>query len=383
MQEKKSNHYVPQLYLKNFSEKHSDGKYKLYRLTIDSNHVDKNEPKRFACIEYFYDHNLENWFMKKESQWSKVNEKIIKRKTIEKLTDIERNQYSKFLGYLLARTEYYRNRAYNMARIVIAGQSASNPNEFFKEKNKQLFSGILKALPQLFASVIEENNWEDQYRVYCKEINEVMVKIYNKVNEVKVSGVIQKDFAIDINHSSLIDKIKEVHIEKIHEIARIICNAIIQMRWVVLENKTNKLFIASDNPVCVLTKSLFVNNIYFSKSKDVFAKNHTSDLAELFRHLFSLKGDVDWLLPDGKINPDIIILFPISANLVLLGINTKDALKDKICITDEAAIEYYNMLITAQANKYIFSKDGTFYPLDINIQLKNVWKMFESISLSE
>jgi hypothetical protein len=134
MQEKKSNHYVPQSYLKNFSKKHSNGKYELYRLTIDSKHVDKSEPKRFACIDYFYDQNLENWFMKKEYQWSKVNEKIIKRKSIDKLTDIERNQYSKFLGYSLARTEYYRNRAYDMARIVIAGQSSSNPNEFFKEK---------------------------------------------------------------------------------------------------------------------------------------------------------------------------------------------------------------------------------------------------------
>lgn len=370
MQEKKSNHYVPQSYLKNFSKKHSNGKYELYRLTIDSEHVDKSDPKRFACIDYFYDQNLENWFMKKECQWSKVNDKIIKRKSIDKLTDIERNQYSKFLGYSLARTEYYRNRAYNIARVVIAGQSSSNPNEFFKEKNKQLFSGILKALPQLFTSVIEENNWEDQYGVYYKEVNEVMVKIYNKVNEVKVSGVIQKDFAIDINHSSLIDKIKEVHIEKIHEIARIICNTVIRMTWVVLENKTNKLFITSDNPVCVLTKN-------------VFAKNDMGDLVELFRYLFSLKGDVDWLSPDGKINPDIIMLFPISADLVLLGINTKDVLKDKICITDEAAIEHYNMLITAQANKYIFSKNGAFYPLDINIQLKNVWKMFESISLNE
>jgi hypothetical protein len=241
---------------------------------------------------------------------------------------------------------------------------------FLKKKNKQLFSGILKALPQLFTSVIEENNWEDQYAVYYKEVNEVMVKMYNKVNEVKVSGVIQKDFAIDINYSSLIDKIKEVHIEKIHEIARIICNTVIRMTWVLLENKTNKLFITSDNPVCVLTKN-------------VFAKNDMGDFVELFRYLFSLKGDVDWLLPDGKINPDIIMLFPISADLVLLGINTKDVLKDKICITDEAAIEHYNMLITAQANKYIFSKNGAFYPLDINIQLKNVWKMFESISLNE
>ena len=80
--EKKSNHYVPQFYLKNFSNnKKSIGTY-IWKL---DKYIKQASIKKQACKDYLYgeDGILENNLMIQEKNWSKIISDVIKKEKIQ------------------------------------------------------------------------------------------------------------------------------------------------------------------------------------------------------------------------------------------------------------------------------------------------------------
>lgn len=133
---KKSNHYVPQFYLKNFSNnKKSVGSYmRQYKKYIKEASI-----KKQACKDYLYgeDGRLENYLMELEKKWSKIITNIIN----DKIKPKRKEDYLDLLMFILV----------SEARNLKTAETITNQVDFLCKK-------ILEEDPQFEMSDEELKN---------------------------------------------------------------------------------------------------------------------------------------------------------------------------------------------------------------------------------
>ncbi|MDZ5782390.1 DUF4238 domain-containing protein [Marinococcus luteus] len=135
---KKSNHYVPQFYLKNFSyNRKSVGMYHVER----KKYIPHASIKNVACKDYLYgkDGNLEDWFQVVESQASRVISNLIQ---TEKFPPKSSDDYKLLLIFILlseARTLQSADKLEEMLSFL-ANKAAEYVPSLSKEEQEDRFA---------------------------------------------------------------------------------------------------------------------------------------------------------------------------------------------------------------------------------------------------
>lgn len=167
---KKSNHYVPQFYLKNFSNnKKSVGSYmRQYKKYIKEASI-----KKQACKDYLYgeDGRLENYLMELEKKWSKIITNIIN----DKIKPKRKEDYLDLLMFILV----------SEARNLKTADTITNQVDF-------LYKKILEEDPQF-----EMSDEEFKNMVIAPEVP----------NSLAIESAIKGSlYLLDLNFTILINK---------------------------------------------------------------------------------------------------------------------------------------------------------------------------------
>ncbi|MHA1935105.1 MAG: DUF4238 domain-containing protein [Candidatus Thorarchaeota archaeon] len=182
-------HYVPQFYLKQFSQR----KRNSYYLKC----FDKSELKSFtvnttkiACESYFFDppgsnQPVERWLTRLERRFAKSYDRLIEHQELKKLSSSDRVAISNFLSVQWVRTREYR-----------------------------------------------------------EVIRDFITQLKNRLEEKNVIGQLRDDMEI----WSQDDFIASLQIEGMKENVRKITPIIRRMKWILLENNTNMPYWTSDHP---------------------------------------------------------------------------------------------------------------------------------------
>ena len=188
MHETIKQHYVPQFYLRNFSNRTKNGFF-IHCYDIDKNNAYPANIKNIAEEKYFYkigEENFEEYFQKTEELASPLINNLSKNEKIKPLNNVKnREKLSLFIAIQFLRT---------------------------KEMREDLLENFSK-----ISTHLQKYNLSDDMELLLKQIDEKHIK-HN-----------QMDFII---HYS-----------------REIMSEILFKKWVVLKNKTDIDFLTSDNPV--------------------------------------------------------------------------------------------------------------------------------------
>lgn len=213
----KYQHYVPQFYLKKFTNANNNLEILNCELLKI---VSSRSPKNICGEDFFYSINnredeisqlLETEFKKIESDISKVYDKIIsKLLNLENITTEDRFVISTFMSVQYLRGPYMRKQIHKMGEY------------FLKEMIKRLYGS------------------ENAYKVlsnYEKETGKIMTK---EEKEEVIKFAREGDYRLDMGNSSHLQIIGEM--EKFRDL-------LFHKYWLVYISKSNRKFITSDNPV--------------------------------------------------------------------------------------------------------------------------------------
>lgn len=181
-------HYVPQFYLKNFSNKNKNGFF-IHCYDIDKNKVYPANIKNIAEEKYFYkigEENFEEFFQKTERWASPIINNLSKNEKIKPLNVVKnRERLSLFISVQFLRT---------------------------KEIREDLLENYSK-----ISSHLQKYNLNNEMKALMDQIDEKHIK-YNQMEFILLAS-------------------------------RKILDEILFKKWVVLKNKTDIDFLTSDNPV--------------------------------------------------------------------------------------------------------------------------------------
>ena len=369
---KKLHHFVPKFYLNHFGTDTDNDQKKLYIKKISGGNVFSNVTKKTGAENDFHtlddDPYFEDVLMRYEEQWATIHNKIIDQKSINNLTDFERKKYSQFIGFLVVRTASYRDWALLFAKLAISDAMSSRPSQNNKVKNINIFSDLSAVLPEVILRIKEHVDSNPKYSSLNIDFSELHNNLQKEIAPILKTGILSGRYKVDIqnDYGTIIYELKKAHILKMEEIGNAVANTIHGMRWILNENQTDELLITSDNPVGALPLNEIMNNKCMT-------------IEDVLKWVLNIKGKVDWYLSDGKPNPDMTILFPLTPTLILLGGYGSGLCshENKLCIKDSGIIDTYNTIIVLQAKEFLYSKSKEFKKsnyIDISNQINRIIK---------
>ena len=141
-------HFVPQVYLKYFSDRIND-KYYIWCFNKKTEKIFKTNIDNIALQEEFYegiaeDQILEREFRSIESQYDKAIEKIIRFKDLNKLDQPEKDIISKFVSYQMIRTPEMREELRDLGKQIY--------NKFKDQASKEFKTQVENFLEENYRS---------------------------------------------------------------------------------------------------------------------------------------------------------------------------------------------------------------------------------------
>lgn len=198
MPQKKKQHYVPQFYLKNFSE----DKLRINAYLIKSREAKKQSIRKICYEDYFYSKNpnVELLLSHLENKQSQVIKKIINKEEVETLTIEEALHLFTFISIMRSRNLNYKLKMEKMINLLYEIYMSTYPKEKLKENG--LEEGFYKKF---------KLKW-DGMQTYTL-----------------LQGIISRSLLTDLD-------------------------------LILFINKTNKEFIISDNPIIFYNRAFFSDN---------------------------------------------------------------------------------------------------------------------------
>ena len=304
--------------------------------------------------------------MKYEDQWAPIHKKVIDQKSINNLSNFERMKYSQFLGFLVVRTVSYREWAMSFAKIALSDAMDDRPSQINKKKNIELFSNISTILPEVILRIKENIDNNPKYSSLNIDFSDILNNLQTEIGLIKEKGIVSERYRVDLkeDHDRIVHELKKMHILKMEELGEIVAKTIYGMVWVLNENETQELFITSDNPVAALPLTEMKNN-------------RCTNMEDALKWAFNVKGKADWYLSDSAPNQSMVIVFPLTPTLILLGgYGTGPCTSEsKQKIVDAGLIDVYNTIIVLQAGEYLYGISSEFKnqkSIDIAIQINGI-----------
>lgn len=304
----KNQHYVPQRYLTNFSNKDKH-KYKCNVFDKSNEQVRQNQNiEKIASERYFYDVDFEELFKQYEEQGHEINPqirediKVVDKQTMEKEILSQKVESEMFIPIVNIISRY----------VMSPDLKKTNP---FLEEEKTIIAYYLAI----------------QY-VRTKEFREHIIQLHEQVPELlirkKFKNEMSEEFLNELkfesskNHISLIHNQYLIDTKFLEDIASNFLNKI----WFVAVNNTEECFWTSDNPLV---------------KKGRLGKNG-----------FSNKG--------------VEIIFPITPKLALIMREPEYFFNDRkkensFVPVNEAYVKFCNVLQLEQSYRCIFSKELNFH----------------------
>ena len=261
----KKHHYVPQFYLKSFT---NNNKEQLYVLDKENKKIFIQNIKEICEQNYFYafseddEYNfmLEEHLGKKENKFSCVINKVIddiegyyfiKNKSIEKLTHDDKKTIIEFIIYQIIRVPKYINKLFAM---VIPQFKQFNTDDGVEQTNKQIINDVKKyTFPNYFnrineiVSILLRKNW-------------TFFVISNDINNKFISS----DNPVLISNSNLQSPIRGALIDPMTEISIPLSkNIALALKQETIKYRLNYILINSEDNVKYINKLLIKNGMRF------------------------------------------------------------------------------------------------------------------------
>ena len=261
----KKHHYVPQFYLKSFT---NNNKEQLYVLDKENKKIFIQNIKEICEQNYFYafseddEYNfmLEEHLGKKENKFSCVINKVIddiegyyfiKNKSIEKLTHDDKKTIIEFIIYQIIRVPKYINKLFAM---VIPQFKQFNTDDGVEQTNKQIINDVKKyTFPNYFSrineivSILLRKNW-------------TFFVISNDINNKFISS----DNPVLISNSNLQSPIRGALIDPMTEISIPLSkNIALALKQETIKYRLNYILINSEDNVKYINKLLIKNGMRF------------------------------------------------------------------------------------------------------------------------
>jgi len=261
----KKHHYVPQFYLKSFT---NNNKEQLYVLDKENKKIFIQNIKEICEQNYFYafseddEYNfmLEEHLGKKENKFSCVINKVIddiegyyfiKNKSIEKLTHDDKKTIIEFIIYQIIRVPKYINKLFAM---VIPQFKQFNTDDGVEQTNKQIINDVKKyTFPNYFSrineivSILLRKNW-------------TFFIISNDINNKFISS----DNPVLISNSNLQSPIRGALIDPMTEISIPLSkNIALALKQETIKYRLNYILINSEDNVKYINKLLIKNGMRF------------------------------------------------------------------------------------------------------------------------
>ena len=284
------------------------------------------------------------------------------------MSDFERKKYSQFLGFLVVRTASYREWAMIFAKIALSDAMGDRPSQSNREKNIECFSNISTILPEVILRIKEHIDNNPKYSSLSIDYSDILNNLMASIAPIKQTGIVSERYKVDLkeDHDRIVNELKKTHILKMEEVGEIVAKTIYGMVWVLNENVTQELFITSDNPVAALPLNEMQNN-------------KCTNMEDALKWAFNVKGKADWYLSDSAPNQSMVIVFPLTPNLILLGGYGPGpcAGESNKQVADAGLIDVYNTIIVLQASEYLYGISSEFKNqkgIDIATQINGIIK---------
>ncbi len=287
-----------------------------------------------------------------------VHNKLVTERNLNILSSQEKLAYAEFLSYQLIRTAQYREQLNDGARAYFSNITSPNPSE----ANKAIVKNVTSMLSTVLSSIRIEDIGDDSTlqkaadrfgmskEKLTQRFRSMLQDRVQKLNYSSQTGILPSDHNLSLESAdaTLTETIKKKHILELDGLAQEYAKQINSMNWVIIENKTSVPFCTSDNPVCLFDFGIF------SKPK---TKTDKKDLQWVSKIL----GLVDLTDENGSPNPDLIVYFPLTPNLlVMCGKRTSNNQKTGFEFDKEESVKAYNNLFIFQAKEFLFSNQVDF-----------------------
>jgi hypothetical protein len=357
---KKRHHYVPRFYLDGFTIP-PEHRY-IATLKKSDGILFSATSSKIALENDFYtindDASLEDELAKLESKWKLVHNKLIIEKNPNSLSSQERLIYAEFLAYQLTRTGQYRERLNDGFRASFANLISSKPSEANKTIIKNTTS-ILSTVPYNIRveDIVDDNtlqNSADRFGMSKEELTQCFRNMLQdrmqKLNYSRQTGVLPPghNLSLESADATLTETVKKKHILELDGLAREYARQISNMNWIIIENKTSIPFCTSDNPVCLFDFT-------------VLSSLRTETDKEDLQWVTKILGLVDLTTENGSLNPDLVVYFPLTPDLSLMGsVRVSSNQSTKFVFDKKESVKSYNNLFIFQAKEFLFSNQVDF-----------------------
>ena len=343
MQGGKKDHFVPQGYLRRFAT--DESKLNLKREDWKVYTVNRKAPKlpaqarridSVAYSNYFEQYKADEFVNDEirlkinqlENLFFAVQERLIQ---IEDLTKLALEDLKCLVLYSafqkersLARRQFYKRQLESAAR------SFDEEAQEFTGIHKMIAEGAVEGLVQSLKAELEKTVMQgtvEEITAYFEKLNtdisalnlagldepserRAVVEACSKVFEERIWDAF-KNLPMSVVAQEVSDmaaskeKLRDYHLEKIFEFAVALAEDLANCAWVLHKNLTATPFWTSDNPVSCFTRP--------SKEED----ERVDVLVKTLKTMASVVEPASLRGPDGKINVNFELLFPISPTLLL------------------------------------------------------------------
>lgn len=308
-QKTKKQHYVPQMYLKLWGIT-GENQIHVYDKELEKARI--NNIEDVASQRYFYDVNPNHIFSGKTIE--ELKKLGLEWETEEKSQGLEyafaeeiEKPFSGFLRELISNansaTPWHINNCYFVFPDEKADFSAYLAFQFMR--TKRVRDSVLDAADCL-SQAMEEMKFPESGRERY---------------------LISKEKAKELHVQMLVDA------KNMAEVAAQFC----KLTWMLGLNRTKKLFYTTDNPIAT------------------------------YGHL---KQPYTYMSMNGLSSKGVEVFFPLSPNIILIMVDgsyhteLRSRERRYIEITNTKNVDFYNSLLSMEANRFVFSKDGDFSLLD-------------------